>query len=161
LARAVVLRGEEKGTTMPSIVIERTIVVAPQRAFDALTGPADLAQWWTNDVSATPEVGSLAEFRFRQGVLVYRFEVTELVSAERVRWVLRHGPDHWVGTGISWQLTPEESGTKLVFTQDGFAHANALFARTVVEWTFYLDSLKAYLETGKGTPYVRGELDPL
>jgi len=146
---------------MPAIVLERTITAAPQRVFAALTQQDDLAQWWTNDVRATLEVGSLAQFRFRQGVLVYQFEVAELVAGERVRWVLRHGPDHWVGTSITWQLTPEKTGTKVVFTQDGFAQADTLFARTIVEWTFYLDSLKAYLETGTGMPYVPGEFDPL
>jgi uncharacterized protein YndB with AHSA1/START domain len=146
---------------MPAIILERSIAVTPQRVFAALTQQDDLAQWWTNDVRATPEVGSLAEFRFRQGMLVYQFEVAELVSAERVRWVLRRGPEHWVGTSITWQLTPEETGTKVVFMQDGFAQADALFARTIVEWTFYLDSLRAYLETGTGMPYVPGEFDPL
>ena len=55
---------------MPAIVLERTITAAPERVFAALTQQDDLAQWWTNDVRATPAVGSLAEFRFRQGVLV-------------------------------------------------------------------------------------------
>jgi uncharacterized protein YndB with AHSA1/START domain len=147
--------------TLPAIVLERSIAATPQRVFAALTQQDDLAQWWTNDVRANPEVGSLAEFRFRQGVLVYQFEVAELVLGERVRWVLRHGPDHWVGTSITWQLMPEEPGTTVVFTQDGFAQADALLARTIVEWNFYLDSLKAYLETGTGTPDIPGEFDPL
>jgi uncharacterized protein YndB with AHSA1/START domain len=144
-----------------TIVLERTVDVAPQQVFAALTQEHELAQWWTNDVSAIPEVGSLAEFRFRQGVLVYQFDVLELASGECVRWLVRQGPDHWAGTTITWQLTPVERRTQVAFTQGSFAEADALFARTTVEWNFYLDSLKAYLETGKGTPYVRGEFDPL
>ena len=146
---------------MADIVLERTINATPERVFIALTRRYDLAQWWTDDVSATPEVGSLAEFRFNQGVAVRRFEVAKLVRGERVRWLVRHGPAHWEGTSITWQLTPVQCGTRVAFTQDGFARVDALYTQTRVEWDFYLDSLQSYLETGKGSPYVRGELDPL
>ena len=146
---------------MSAIVLERTISASPERVFTALTRRHDLAQWWTDDVSATPEVGSLAELRFNQGAAVRQFEVAELVHGERVRWTVRHGPAHWVGTSVTWELTPIQNGTGVLFTQDGFAQVDALYAQTRFEWDFYLDSLQSYLETGKGTPYVRGELDPL
>jgi uncharacterized protein YndB with AHSA1/START domain len=146
---------------MPAIVLERTIAAAPERVFAALTRQDDLARWWTDDLSATPEAGSMAEFRFNQGAAVRRFAVAELVAGERVRWIVRHGPAHWAGTSVTWRLTPIPGRTRVVLTHDGFARADALYAQTRVEWDFYLDSLKAYLEIGRGTPYVRGALDPL
>jgi uncharacterized protein YndB with AHSA1/START domain len=147
--------------TMSAIVLERAISASPERVFTALTQRHDLAQWWTDDVCAAPEVGSLAEFRFNQGAAVRQFEVAELVRGGRVRWTVRHGPVHWAGTSVTWQLTPIQNGTRVLFTQNGFAQVDALYAQTRFEWDFYLDSLQSYLETGKGTPYVRGELDPL
>ncbi len=146
---------------MSAIVLERTIAAAPERVFNALTQPDELARWWTTDLSATPEVGSLAEFRFNQGAAVRQFEVAELHAGEKIRWTLRHGPAHWAATSVSWRLTPIHKGTSVVFTHDGFAQVDALYAQTRVEWDYYLDSLKSYLETGKGAPYVKGELDPL
>jgi uncharacterized protein YndB with AHSA1/START domain len=146
---------------MPAIVNERSIASSAERVFSALTQPDELARWWTNDLSATAEVGSLAEFRFNQGAAVRRFEMAELAAGERVRWMVRQPPSHWAGTTITWQLTPVAGRTKVVFTQDGFAKMDALYAQTRVEWEFYLDSLKSYLETGRGTPYIKGELDPL
>jgi hypothetical protein len=120
----------------------------------------EIAHWWTNDLSAKPEVGSLAEFRFNQwGAGVLQFEVAELDAGEKVHWISRQGPPQWAGTSVTWQLTPVHNGTKLVFTQDGFAQVDEVYEQTRGNWEYFLDSLKSYLETGKGTPgaplYVR------
>lgn len=144
-----------------AIEIERLIAATPERVFRALTQPDELARWLTTDLSADPEVGSRIELRFNQRAAIRQFALTELRAGERVTWVLRRGPAHWAGTTISWQLTCIQHGTRLAFTQDRFAEADALYAQTRMEWEFYLDSLKAYVETGTGMPYVRGELDPL
>ena len=64
---------------MVAIVKELTIAAAPERVWGALTQPDEIGHWWTNDLNATPEVGSLAEFRFGEwGDFVLRFEVAEL-----------------------------------------------------------------------------------
>jgi uncharacterized protein YndB with AHSA1/START domain len=52
---------------MSAIVIERIIAATPEQVYAALTRQDDLARWWTTDLSATAEVGSVAEFRFNQG----------------------------------------------------------------------------------------------
>src|SRR5258707_12727246 len=138
---------------MSAIVEERTIAAAPGRVFKALTHQDEIAHWWTNDLSAKPEVGSLAEFRFnRWGAGVLQFEVAELDAGEKVRWISRQGPPQWAGTSVTWQLTPVQNGTKLVFTHDGFAQVDEVYERTCGNWKYFLASLKSYLETGKGTP---------
>jgi uncharacterized protein YndB with AHSA1/START domain len=139
---------------MPAIVNEFTIEAAPGRAWDALTRPEEIARWWTDDLSATPEVGTLAEFRFRQGTFVIQFEVAELDQDEKVRWITRQGPatGHWAGTSVTWQLTPVHNGTWVVFNHDGFAQADERYEITRAWWEHFLVSLKSYLETGKGTP---------
>jgi len=48
---------------MTAIVEELTIEATPQRVWGALTQPDEIGYWWTNDLNAKPEVGSLAEFR--------------------------------------------------------------------------------------------------
>src|SRR5215472_5884035 len=108
---------------MPAIVEERTIATAPESVFKALTQQDELARWWTNDLNAKPEVGSLAEFRFGEwGDFVLRFEVAELDAGEKVRWISRLSPmAQWVGTSVTWQFTPVYNGTQVVFTHDGFA----------------------------------------
>lgn len=139
---------------MPAIVKELTIEAAPQSVFNALTQQNEIARWWTDDLSVTPEVGSLAEFRFRQGTFVIQFEVAELDQDKNVHWITRQGPatGHWAGTSVTWQLTPVQHGTQVVFNHDRFAQADERYEITRAWWEHFLVSLKSYLETGKGTP---------
>ncbi len=141
---------------MATIVQERTIAAAPQRVFNALTQPGEIGHWWTNDLNVTPEVGSLAEFRFGEwGDHVLRFEVAELDQNKKVYWLFRFGPPQWAGTSITWQLAPVQNGTRLLFTHEGFAQVDEAYVSGVRgNWAYFLDSLKSYLETGKGTPGV-------
>ncbi len=139
---------------MAAIVEERTIAVAPESVFNALTQQNELACWWTNDLIAKSEVGSLAEFRFSQGTFVIQFEVAELDKDKKVCWITRQGPStgHWAGTSVTWQLTPVRNGTQVVFNHDGFAQADRRYEITRAWWEHFLASLKSYLETGIGNP---------
>ena len=139
---------------MEAIVEELTIEVPPERVFNALTQQDKIACWWTDDLSATPEVGSLSEFRFSQRTFVIQFEVAELDKDKKVYWITRQGPPtgHWVGTTVTWQLTPVHNGTDLVFNHDEFAQADRRYEITRAWWEHFLVSLKSYLETGKGNP---------
>jgi uncharacterized protein YndB with AHSA1/START domain len=139
---------------MADIVKELTIEAATPRVWGALTQPDEIAGWWTDDLSVTPEVGTLAEFRFTQRTFVIQFEVAELEIGSKVHWITRQGPStgHWKGTSVTWQLEPVQSGTKLVFTHDGFAQVDGVYEQTRRNWRYFLDSLKSYLETGQGTP---------
>jgi uncharacterized protein YndB with AHSA1/START domain len=139
---------------MSAIVVERTIAAAPGSVFNALTQQDELARWWSDEARVKPEVGSLGEFRFRPPAGVLQFEVAELDEGSNVRWMSRQGPPSWAGTSVTWQLTPVQNGTKLVFTHDGFAQVDEGYERTRGNWEYFLDSLKSYLETGKGTPGV-------
>jgi uncharacterized protein YndB with AHSA1/START domain len=139
---------------MAAIVEELTIAAAPGRVFNALTQPDEIGHWWTNDLNATPEEGSLAEFRFGEwGESVFRFEIAELDPGKKVHWIHRlSSVAQWAGTSVTWQLTPAHNGTKLVFTHDGFAQVDEVYEQTHGNWQYFLASLKSYLETGKGTP---------
>jgi uncharacterized protein YndB with AHSA1/START domain len=137
---------------MSAIVKELTIAAAPGSVFNALTQQDELARWWTNEARVKPEVGSLGEFRFRPPAGVLQFEVAELDQDEKVHWISRQGPPQWAGTSVTWQLTPVQNGTRLLFTHDGFAQVDEAYEQTRGNWEYFLASLKSYLETGKGTP---------
>jgi uncharacterized protein YndB with AHSA1/START domain len=151
--RSVAFRFEREGTTTSAIIEGRLIEASPERVWDALTNPAEIGHWWTNDLNATLEVGSLAEFRFGEwGDVVLRFEVTERHQGKHMRWMTRQGPTPWAGTSVAWDLEPIQNGTKVVFTHEGFARVDEAYEQTRGNWRYFLDSLKSYLETGKGTP---------
>ena len=139
---------------MSAIIEECIIEATPERVFNALTQQDEIAHWWTNDLSAKPEVGSLAEFCFTQwGAGIIQFEIAELDQGKKVRWLTRQGRPQWTGTSVTWQLTPIHNETRLLFTHDGFAQSDEVYKQGVHEnWQYYLNSLKSYLEMGKGTP---------
>ena len=139
---------------MVAIVKELTIEAAPERVWNALTQPDEIGHWWTNDLNATAEVGTLAEFRFGEwGDFVLRFEVAELERNKKVRWVYRFGSvTQWAGTSVSWQLRPVSNGTMLFFRHEEFAKKDEVYEQSRGNWNYFLASLKSYLETGKGTP---------
>jgi uncharacterized protein YndB with AHSA1/START domain len=139
---------------MAAIVEELTFTAPQERVWNALTQQDEIACWWTNDLSAKPEIGSLAEFRFSEGTFIVQLEVAELDKDKKVSWISRQGPStgHWVGTSVTWQLTPSHNGTQVVFNHDGFAQADRRYEITRAWWEHFLASLKSYLETGKGNP---------
>lgn len=134
---------------MAAIVEELTIEAAPHRVFSALTQQDEIAQWWAYEARVQPEVGSLGEFRFREGAFVMQLEVAELEQDKKVRWMPRQVPPQWAATSVTWQLEPVHNGIQLLFTHDGFAEIDEQVSRA---WVYFLASLKSYLETGKGTP---------
>jgi uncharacterized protein YndB with AHSA1/START domain len=136
---------------MSAIVEELTIEAAPQRVWGAIIKSDEIVQWWAYEARVTPEVGSLAEFRFRQGAFIMQFEVAELDQDKKVHWISKC-PPQWAGISVTWQLTPVHNGTKLIFTHDGFAQVDEGYEQTRRNWDYFLASLKSYLETWKGTP---------
>jgi uncharacterized protein YndB with AHSA1/START domain len=141
-----------KGTPMSAIVEKLTIEAAPPRVWAALTQQEEIVHWWASEARVKPEVGSLGEFRFRNGAFVIQLEVAELDQDEKVHWISRRGSPQWTGTSVIWQLTPIHNGTMLVFTHEGFAQIDESYEQIRGSWEYFLASLKSYLETGKGTP---------
>jgi hypothetical protein len=46
---------------------------------------------------------------------------------------------------------PPVSGTRLIFTHDGFVLTDSFYEISRKDWSFVLASLKSYLETGNRT----------
>ena len=137
---------------MAAIVKELTIEAAPPRVWIALTNPDEITRWWSSEARVTPEVGTLAEFRFRPPAGTLQFEVAALDQGKQMRWSSRQGPPKWAGTSVTWHLDPVHNGTNLVFTHDGFVQVDEAYEQIRRNWEYFLNSLKSYLETGKGTP---------
>lgn len=137
---------------MATIVEERIIKAAPGSVFNALTKSDEIIRWWADEARVQPEVGSLGEFRFKPPAGVLQFEVAQLDQDEKVSWISRQGPPSWAGTSVTWHLEPVHDGTRMVFTHEGFIKKDESYERTRGNWNYFLDSLKSYLETGKGTP---------
>lgn len=139
---------------MSEIVQELTIEATPERVFQALTTPDGIAVWWSNLVTAEPEVGAFTEVRFESGIM--KMEITDLEVGKKAHWKVRLSPHDWEGSTITWDLTPISEGTRLLFGQHNLTVGATGYSieETRAGWDYFLVSLKSYLETGKGTPYL-------
>jgi uncharacterized protein YndB with AHSA1/START domain len=140
---------------MPDMVHEVMIEADPEVVYAALTEQQGLAKWWTDTNTASPEVGSEADFVFEGGQMVFKMKIDELSPGERVAWSAIDSPvPGWPGTTVTYDLTKEETGTKLLFGHRGWPSIDGPFPSINFSWAIYLQSLKDYLETGTGAPHI-------
>ncbi len=137
---------------MPDVLLEVPIAATPEQVYAAITEQAGLSSWWTPDVAAEPTVGSVAEFRFRDGQFVVKMEITALEPGGTVRWAVRQGAPEWAGTYVTWDLAPVDHRTNVRFAHRGYASVDGSFASVAFNWAWYLSSLKDHLERGEGRP---------
>jgi uncharacterized protein YndB with AHSA1/START domain len=138
---------------MADILHETTIQAAPEQVYKALTEQKGLASWWTVHTVAKPVVGSTAEFTFNDPTpFLIKMKVDTLEAGQKVYWTTEQGAPDWDGTRVTWDLTPVEGGTKILFGHRNFASTEGSFAGVSYSWAWFITSLKEYLETGKGTP---------
>ena len=138
---------------MPDILHEVVIEAAPEKVYKALTEQDGLKAWWTKESKAEPKVGSVNEFKFMGGQHHFKMKVTDLESGRKVYWSAEQGAPDWPGTRVTWDLTPVENGTKVLFGHRDYASYEGSFANVSYQWAWYLTSLKQYVETGKGNPH--------
>ncbi len=138
---------------MADILHEVTIAVPSEQVYRALTEEQGLAAWWTTHIEANTTVGSTlkATFLVDGDLLVHQMEVLILEPDDKVEWAIRQGGySDWTGTRITWELLPEEKGTKVLSGHRGWSSTDGTFALVNEGLAIYLASLKEYLEQGKG-----------
>ncbi len=138
-------------------IIHRIGIKAPAtQVYNALTTLEGLAHWWTEEVKGDIRVGGKIEFRFltKSGELLggMVMEVQELGDNKEVRWRCVEGPEEWVGTEITFQLSEQDGQTIVLFGHRNWREAVEATAHCSMKWATFLLSLRDYVERGKGKP---------
>jgi uncharacterized protein YndB with AHSA1/START domain len=124
---------------------------SPEQVYDALTTLDGLSGWWAENTSGTPdELGGVIAFRFVPGG--FDMSVRELVAGKVVRWEVVDGPDEWIGTEVSFELTQVDGFTVVLFAHRGWREPVEFMYHCSTKWATFLMSLKQLLETGQGSP---------
>ncbi|MDR3415801.1 MAG: SRPBCC domain-containing protein [Nevskia sp.] len=130
------------------------VKASPEDAYQALTQPSRLAQWWTSDTRGDSRVGGTLEFWF--GNFCQKFEVLELKPGELVRWkAAREGMEEWPGTEVSFALSSDAKQTSIRFRHSGWSENTPFHAHCSMKWATFMLSLKDLLEKGEGRPAPR------
>ena len=128
----------------------------PNKVYKAISTVEGIANWWTEEVEGNGEVGGKIQFTFRtetgdiKGQML--MEVQELIPQQRVHWNCIKGPDEWIGTDVTFELSEQDNQTILIFGHRNWREAIEFTAHCSMKWAVFLLSLREYVETGKGKP---------
>lgn len=141
----------------------REIIVSntPGAAYQALTTTFD--KWWTTSCNPITEAGDKITFRFgstywvmRANSLVPENSVElECIEAHHVHEGLSSSIlDEWQGTKLKWVIQKHGEKTRIVLVHDGLVPSLDCYKVCEQGWDyFFANSLKQYLDTGKGLPF--------
>ncbi|MEQ8362486.1 MAG: SRPBCC domain-containing protein [Cyclobacteriaceae bacterium] len=128
-------------------------VQAPAEAvFVNLTTQNGLAGWWTPDVNAKAEVGSILRFGFGPSYFK-EMKVMKLGPEKKVEWKCIVGAEEWIGTTIQFTLEKADAKTIVHFSHDNWESLTPMFSQCSYDWAMFLRSLKHLCEKGKGFPF--------
>ena len=129
------------------------IKAAPEKVYAALATENGLRGWWTADTKADEKVGGKAEFGFDKRGIVFRMNIEKLEPGKQVVWSCHGDHPEWSGTRLSWQLTPQDGGTTLRFTQSEWESITDFCASCNSTWGELMYRLKDYVEGRNPGPH--------
>jgi len=143
---------------MPDIKLNIKINAEPKKVYEALTEQKHLALWWTPDCKAEPIEDSEARFDFNPYGDYVVVRVEKLEPNKLVEWEVTDSKmlatEDWIGTTITFELSGDNGSTNLNFIHKDWKSESKCFNKCTDGWAHFAgDSLKAYLETGKGKPH--------
>jgi uncharacterized protein YndB with AHSA1/START domain len=131
------------------------IAAPPEKVFAALATQAGLRSWWTADTVADEKAGGKAEFGFDKHAFVFRMSIETLDPPRRVVWKCHGDSPEWVGTTLTWTITPTEAGSQLRFTQSGWREMTDMVATCNSTWGELMYRLKDTVEGKNPGPHWR------
>jgi len=120
--------------------------------------------WWGNTNDTVSKIGD--EFTTSFDKTFWKFKISELKPNTRIVWNCidaRHihtGYDRiekeWIGTSVEWNLEQKSlNETLLNFTHNGLVQELNCYEICTPAWEMFVtQSLKSFIETGKGMPHL-------
>jgi|SRR6516164_5458911 hypothetical protein len=136
--------------------VDLEVAKTPRVVFAAIN---NVRGWWSKALEGHSQ--SLNdEFIYRHGEIHYsKQKLIEVVPDKKVVWLIldsrlnfiKHKSE-WNGTKVSFEISKKGNNTMLQFTHQGLAPSLECFDACSGGWSYYLNSLRNLIETGKGEP---------
>lgn len=137
-------------------IVHRVGIKAPiNEVYRALSTRDGVAGWWTTDTQGDSKPGGLLKLTFTADGKVlggFGILVLELSPGKRVLWEVVDGPAEWIATKIDFELKQEDDFAIVLFKHQGWKEPVEFMSHCSTKWAIFLMSLKAFVETGKGSP---------
>jgi uncharacterized protein YndB with AHSA1/START domain len=138
-------------------IIHRIGIKAPiAKVYAAISTVEGVASWWTKDAVGESKQGGVVQVHFRtpsgETIGNVTFEFIELNTNKEVRWRVKSGPEEWVGTDVTFNLSRDGDYTLILFGHRNWRETVEFMARCSMKWATFLLSLRAFAETGQGRP---------
>ncbi len=140
---------------------EITVSNTPGAAYQALTSEFD--KWWTTDCNPISKTGDKITFTFGPSYWVMRasslvpdnYVELECIEAHHVHDGLSSSIlNEWKGTKLKWGIHNQNDKTKIILIHEGLMPSLECYEVCEQGWDyFFVNSLKEYLNTGKGLPF--------
>jgi uncharacterized protein YndB with AHSA1/START domain len=147
---------------MVDIIHRIGIKASPAEVYAALSTVDGVAGWWTRETTGESRVGGVITVRFldhgadRRGPATEKgrmdLEVVRLDPGKEVRWLVKRGPEEWIGTDVTFSLSQADGQTVIVFGHRNWREAVDFTAHCSMKWATFLLSLRELVETGSGRP---------
>lgn len=133
-----------------------------ETVFNAIT--QSVQEWWGNTNSVVSKVGD--EFTTSFGKTFWKFKISKFEPNSRIVWNcidakhIHTGYDEiekeWIGTFVEWNLKERsENEILLYFTHNGLTSELNCYEICTPAWeSFVTQSLKSFVETGRGMPHL-------
>ena len=136
--------------------IEQTVRIeaTPNRVFQALTRADDYRGWWSKNCAIAEWEGGecLLHFIKDGNPVSMRFRVDAMDENRGVQWTcLANDAPPWVGTTVAWRIEPAGAAVDLHLDHAGWSDTPP--PPVAQGWQHFTASLKAYVETGTGSPW--------
>ena len=135
-----------------------TILVdkSPEEAFKAIN---NVRGWWGEGITGGTEKLH-DEFIYRHEDIHYsKHKLIEVVPSQKVVWLTTDSTltfikdqKEWVGTKVIFEITKQGNQTAITFTHQGLTPEVECIDACTEGWTYYINSLKKLIDTGKGHP---------
>jgi uncharacterized protein YndB with AHSA1/START domain len=158
----MLMKSDFPASTTDAIVSEIQIAAPPERIFQALTDPAQLALWFGNvgcpvkQWEMDPRPGGRYGYSMENGTLtingVSKFEchgeITEIDPPHLLvyTWVANWHDDKSHRTVVRWELFSEDNGTRVRVTHSGLAGEDVARKDYTQGWPGVLQQLKKFME---------------
>src|SRR6266850_4458956 len=133
--------------TMPDIIHKIGIKAPAAKVYDAVSTPKGVAGWWSKDTTGTTGVGGkmTSVFHAPDGKEIGRMtaELVTLEPGKKVQWRFRAGPEEWIGTDLTFDLSRDGDLTLIVFGHRNWPAAGEFMAHCSMKWATFLLSLRA------------------